>query len=147
MADPKFETLKNLIEEAIRQLGVNPKDARGEYDGQWDLKRGSATVWIDIVKDSEGNLYFQVMSPMFNVPQNPEERLKFYEELLEKNFKMVNVSLCKNDKSYYIYLKTVREAENLQLEEIIAQIRRVGFYSDELDDYFINKYNLRGYSE
>jgi len=38
----------DLVEKSISDLGVDPVVCRGEKLGQWSLKNGSASVWIDI---------------------------------------------------------------------------------------------------
>jgi hypothetical protein len=58
-----------IIENCIRSLSVDPAQCRGEKPGQWDLKKGSASVWIDIWRPegtSEG--YFQAMAPVVKLP-------------------------------------------------------------------------------
>jgi len=37
-----------MVEDNISSVGVDPAVCRGEKAGQWNLKKGSANVWIDV---------------------------------------------------------------------------------------------------
>ena len=40
----------------------------------------------------------------------------------------------------WIYMKSIRELEGLDEDEMMATLNRVGTYADDLDDYLRNKY-------
>ncbi len=124
-----------LVEEVIQELGVDPANTRGENPGQWDLYKGSAPVMIDIF-EHDGYGYFQCLAPISLIPE--DRKIEFYEEILETGHKLFGVGFTKfKDK---IYLKALRETDNLDKSEIKATMLRVGNYADEYDDYFKNKY-------
>ncbi len=129
-----------MVENCIRALGVDPAVCRDQNPGQWNLKRGSAAVWIDVFKRPEDKWgYFQCMAPICDVPVANREA--FYTEVLEINHNLYGVGFTKfKDK---IYIKTIRELEDLSESEITSQMNRVGIYADDYDDYFQNKY-LKG---
>lgn len=125
-----------LVDQAIRTLGVDPELCRGDKPGQWNMQRGSASVWIDMFDIEGQGGYFQCMAPVSAVPQSNKEA--FYTEVLELNHKLYGVGLTKYKD--YVYIKAIRELEGLDVNEILATLRRVGTYADDYDDYFKNKY-------
>jgi hypothetical protein len=127
-----------MVENCITKLGVDPSICRGQNPGQWDLKRGSASVWIDVFKREEDYYgYFQCMAPVVAIPSNNTK--EFYEEVLEKNHGLYGTAMTKYKD--WIYMKTIRELEGIDENEMMAMLNRVGTYADDYDDYFKNKYS------
>jgi hypothetical protein len=132
----------NLIEEVIRDYKVDPATARGEQPGQWNLRLGSASVWVDVFqsKDAQGNLtnygYLQVMAPICDVPA--ENQHLFTRELLEANHYLYGVSFTIFKEKAYI--KSIRELQGLDKSEVMSTFDRVGIYADEWDDKLKAKY-------
>ena len=131
-----------LAEEVITDLGVDLKLARGEQPGQWNLRLGSASVWIDVFqsRDAQGNLlpngYLQVLAPVCDVPVNNQHL--FTKELLEINHTLYGVGFTIfKDKAY---IKSIRELEGLDKSEIRATFDRVGIYANDWDDKLKAKY-------
>lgn len=126
-----------MVENCIKQLGVDPEACRDKNPGQWNLKKGSANVWIDVFKREKDVFgYFQCMGPIVDIPQTNKEA--FYQELLEINHSLYGVAMTKFKER--IYIKTIRELDGLNEDEIMAMIKRVGGYADDYDDYLKNKY-------
>lgn len=131
-----------MVEESIALLGVNPTTVRTEKPGQWSLQKGSAPVWVDVFWMENNNCgYIQVMSPIIEVPQN--NTLAFYEELLRTNHNLFGVGFTQYDK--WIYIKGIREVDNLQQAEVTAMLNRVGVYADDYDDLFKQKYQATSF--
>jgi len=42
-----IEHYYEIVDNCIKRLGVDPAICKGDKPGQWDLKKGSASVWID----------------------------------------------------------------------------------------------------
>lgn len=132
----------NMVEACISRLGLDPTTVRGEKEGQWNLQKGSAPVWVDVFYDSHNDTnYIQIMSPIVEVPAN--NTIAFYEEVLKKGHDLFGVGFTQHDK--WIYIKTIRECDDLQETEITAMLNRVGTYADEYDDYFKNKYHANSF--
>ena len=128
----------NMVEDTIRKYGVDPAITRGENPGQWTLKRGSATVWVDLWHiDKENRAYFQVMAPVMKEPA-PNVQLEFYKELTTLNYSLYGCAFVFFKD--WIYLKVIRECVGLDPEEVEASITRIGVYGDDYDDYLKNKY-------
>ncbi len=129
MSQESLSRYYELIEKSIEGLNVDPKLCRGEKPGQWSYSKGKATVWIDVWEMAEPNnkSYFQVMSPIMELPATGLE--DFYKELLEINYNFYGVGFVKLNQ--WIYIKSIREVENLELSEVNSTLDRVGFYADD----------------
>ena len=126
----------NLVEEVLTDYKIDPTAARGQGPGQWNLRLGSANVWVDIfqTKDANGNLnsygYMQVMAPICDVPVNNQHI--FTKELLEANHSLYGVGFTIFKEKAYI--KSIRELQGLDKTEVMSTFDRVGIYADECDD-------------
>lgn len=126
-----------MVEACIREIGLEPSTVRSEKPGQWNLQKGSAPVWVDVFYDDHNKCsYIQMLSPVVEVPSN--NTIAFYEEVLKKGHDLFGVAFTQFDK--WLYIKSIRECENLQQSEVMAMLNRVGVYADDFDDYFKNKY-------
>jgi len=133
----ELDAYYKMVDNCISKLGVDPNTCRGEKPGQWDLKKGSASVWIDVFKNENSfSGYFQCMAPVVQIPTNMTK--EFYEEVLEKNHSLYATAMTKYKD--WIYLKTIRELDGIDEAEMTALMNRVGNYADDLDDYYKNKY-------
>jgi hypothetical protein len=128
-----------MVENCISALGVDPASCRGEQEGQWNLRRGSASVWVDVWNiEMEGGPrgYFQCMAPVVEIPA--DNQAAFFKELLEINHTLYGVAFT--IQSNWAYIKMIREVEGLEEAEISAMLSRVGFYADDYDDKLQAKY-------
>lgn len=126
-----------IIEDCIRDLGLDPVQMRGELEGQWNLKRGSASVYVDLWRsETSKQIYFQLLAPVVGVP--PTNREQFFHELLQINHTLYGVAFSVKDN--YAYIKMIREAEGLDKSEASAMIERIGYYADLYDDKLREKY-------
>lgn len=133
-----IENYYNIVENCIRNLGVDPALCRGENPGQWSLVKGSAKVWIDVwYIENEKREYIQVMCPVMEVnTSNPQD---LYKELLEINDKLFGCAFTIYNN--WVWLKVIRECAGIDEAEASAMILRIGNYSDQYDDYLIGKYS------
>lgn len=128
-----------MVEECISRLGVDPAICRHETTaGKWSLVKGSAKVWIDVWHiENEGRAYFQVMSPVMQIPV--DNRGALFQELLQINDKLFGVAFTIfND---WVWLKVIREVKGMDGDEAFAMLTRIGNYADQYDDLLINKYS------
>ncbi|MCX7862661.1 MAG: YbjN domain-containing protein [Bacteroidales bacterium] len=127
----------DMFENVVRNLGVDPVSCRGKQEGQWDLQKGSAPVWVDIYTVENGQYgYIQIISPLFEVPD--AHQTNAFSEALEINHTLVGCSITKFNN--WLYIKSIRELDNLSESEINNMINRVGIYADRYDDHFKSKY-------
>lgn len=134
----------NMFEQVLVEYKIDPTTARGQAPGQWNLKLGSASVWVDIFqsKDANGNLqqygYLQVLAPVCDVPINNQHL--FTKELLEINHQLYGVGFTIfRDKAY---IKSIRELQGLDISEIKSTLDRVGIYANDWDDKLKAKYGI-----
>ena len=135
-----------MIEKCIQSLGVDPALCRTDKPGQWDLRKGSASVWIDVWEqeyEGQPSGYFQAMAPVVDVPPNSREA--FYKEILEINHKLYGVGMTVFEN--WVYIKTLRELEGLNESEAMAMINRIGNYADDYDDMLRTKYHAGSSTE
>lgn len=133
-----------MFEQVLVEYKIDPTTARGQAPGQWNLKLGSASVWVDIFqsKDAQGNLtqygYLQVLAPVCDVPVNNQNL--FTKELLEINHSLYGVGFTIfKDKAY---IKSIRELQGLDISEIKSTLDRVGIYANDWDDKLKTKYGI-----
>lgn len=134
----------SLVEEVLKEFGIDPGAARGEQLGQWNLRLGSAKVYVDVIqsKDTSGNPaaygYLQALAPVCEVPVNNQHL--FTKELLEVNHSLYGVSftIFKD----FAYIKSIRELQGLDKSEVTSMFNRVGIYADEWDDKLKQRYGL-----
>ncbi|MBN2777223.1 MAG: YbjN domain-containing protein [Bacteroidales bacterium] len=121
--------LTEYIENSIREVGLDPMSTHGQKDGQWTFKYKNSTVWVDVFSypSNPEKFYFQVMSPLCKMVDKNTEA--FAIDLLEINYSLYGCWICK--KENWLYILNLREADNLQKEEIDATIDRVAAYSAE----------------
>ena len=125
-----------MVDNIITSLGVDPAKCKGDKEGQWNLQKGSAPVWIDVWQTPDNYGYFQAMSPICEIPTVNTQA--FFQEILEINHKLYGVGMTKYEN--WIYIKVIRELEGINESEMTASFNRIGFYADEYDDYLKYKY-------
>jgi hypothetical protein len=131
----------DVVEEGIADLGVNPADCRGENPGQWNLKKGDTTVWVDLFYvEKEERPYYQVMSPIFNIPADEAMKNQLFAELLEINDFLYGVAFTTYKDG--IFIKVIREADGMDKSESLAMLLRVGNYADQYRQELSAKYGL-----
>lgn len=129
----------NIVEECIVRLGVDPNTCREpDKEGQWTLRKGSAQVWVDVFhSERENRAYYQVMSPIMTLPE--KSQCEFYREVLEINDQLFGVAFTiYKDR---LWLKVIREADGLDVDEAFNMLTRIGNYGDKYDDILIQKYS------
>ena len=125
-------TFRERVDEYLSRFGkavsvdIPPLDA----DGYTQIKRGSATVGINVLED-RGVLMF--LSPMMRVPEGRREEL--YRYLLEKNFLATSDGAFAIDKdTETVYLRALRGLDGLDYEEFTDLIDTLGRVADQYDD-------------
>lgn len=137
-----IQTYYEMFENVIRNLGIDPSACRGEQEGQWNLQKGSAPVWVDIYSVENNTYgYIQIMSPIYELPPDGSKE-DILTEALEINHKLFGCGITKFNN--WLYVKGIRELDDLSEIEITAMINRVGNYADQYDDHFKNKFTRQG---
>lgn len=135
MNQNKLDTYYRIVEDVIRGLGVPIEECRSSdssgkaIPGQWNLTKGSAKIFVDIYAAEEGTSYFCIASPVMEVPQSAD---RLYEKLLELNHSLYGVSFSISKE--WVWLRTIRECEGMDIHECRNTFDRVGWYADRYDD-------------
>ncbi|MGE0791550.1 MAG: YbjN domain-containing protein [Sandaracinaceae bacterium] len=111
-----------------KQVGVelDPLDE----DGYTDVRRGSATVGINVLEE-HGILLF--LSRIMEVPKDSRET--FYRRLLELNFLVTSDAAFAVDKDKdAVYLRALRRLSGLDFEEFEDLLHTMATVADEWDD-------------
>lgn len=101
-----------------------------DEDGYSDVRRGSATVGINVLEE-HGILLF--LSKIMEVPR--EGRETFYRRLLELNFLVTSDGAFAIDKDRdAVYLRALRRLSGLDYEEFEDLLHTIATVADEWDD-------------
>lgn len=135
-----YRDANDMVNDYIARFGkavgveLEPVDA----DGYTDVRRGSATVGINVLHE-HGILLF--LSRMMDVPQGsgaaagPGAREALYRRLLELNFLVTSDAAFAIDKDKdAIYLRALRRLSGLDYEEFEDLLHTMASVADEWDD-------------
>lgn len=145
MPDPNTNRLLayyDLVERVIAGLGApiadcRVKDQNGNVvTGQWNLQKGSATVYVDVYSTQDGYSYFCIASPVMKIVTPKLKEL--YEKLLMLNHDMYAASFSIHDG--WVWLRILRECDGMDENECRASFDRVGWYADKYDDELKNEF-------
>ncbi len=130
--DRVYRDAEDMVNDYIRRFGaavgveLDPLDE----DGYSDVRRGSATVGINVLEE-HGILLF--LSRIMDVPKEGRER--FYQRLLELNFLVTSDGAFAIDKDRdAVYLRALRRLSGLDYEEFEDLLHTIATVADEWDD-------------
>lgn len=127
----------DMVETAIREMGVDPAEARGEEAGQWTLERDQSLLMIDLwFVEEEGRPFFQILSPVIEL-ETVDDHFGLFRKLLEENYRVQGSGFCLLQDA--IYLNTVRPVEEVDQHIVGELIRRTAFYGN----FFVQKLRQR----
>jgi len=127
------------VENALRQLSVEPEEVRCSEEGQWLIFREEFEIYLDVWTQTEVNVWnyfkpdgelavFQVSVPVFFIPD--ERREELLQELLAVNMNLFYAAFTINPNEKVVMLKYKRLADNLQIAEVIEAIEACGYYAE-----------------
>ena len=127
-----YRDAAEMVNEYLARFGVavgvelDPLDE----DGYTDVRRGSATVGINVLEE-HGILLF--LSRIMDVPKDGRE--SFYRRLLELNFLVTSDAAFAIDKDKEaVYLRALRRLSGLDFEEFEDLLHTMATVADEWDD-------------
>jgi hypothetical protein len=123
---------QEMVNDYIRRFGeaVGVSMDLLDADGYTDVRRGSATVGINVLTE-HGILLF--LSRIMDVPANDKE--SFYRRLLELNFLVTSDGAFAIDKDRNaVYLRGLRRLSGLDYEEFEDLLHTIATVADEWDD-------------
>lgn len=131
-SDKVYADAQEMVNDYLRRFGeavgvsIDPLDE----DGYTDVRRGSATVGINVLME-HGILLF--LSRIMEVPKDDKE--SFYRRLLELNFLVTSDGAFAVDKDRNaVYLRALRRLSGLDYEEFEDLLHTIATVADEWDD-------------
>ncbi len=133
-----LQQTSDLVEASIKGLNIDPVASRKEKEGQWNITVKGAPVYLDVFNFSSKpeTYYFQVMSPLFKVPESRNEEI--YGDLLDMNYDMYACAICR--KNGWFYILALRPATGLDQTEVNYLIDTVSHYSNDFYSKLTFKY-------
>lgn len=127
-----YRDAREMADDYVQRFGerVGVRFAPLDDDGYTDVRRGSATVGINVLED-HGILL--VLSRIMDVPK--QNREVFFRRLLELNFLVTSDGAFAVDKDRdAVYLRALRRLSGLDYEEFEDIVSTVATLADEWDD-------------
>jgi serine protease Do len=133
--EPTLSDLSIFCERAIAGLGINPVLTRQGYEF-WEFYVGSSQVRLFVYNKS----YLYATSPTNQLPTQNIGQLM--EELLSMDVRPFQLGIYANEVfiSYRVHISDVFSPRQ---QEISNNITAVFNKANEIDDYFVNKYNCK----
>ena len=134
----EFDKAKQLVEDTIRKLGLDPTSTRAQAAGAtqaaWTLKRGSASVLVTVTHhEQENETFLRVASPVVTLPTDKSKLEGLFRRLLEINAAgLANAAFgLSGDR---VLAVSERPAQGLGAEEVEQSIRHLAAVADTFDD-------------
>lgn len=148
----------DVLEDALQTLNIDPETARCEGKGQWLIQRGDVELYIDIWQPQEHNQWeyfneddvipiFQVVAPVCSIPDNAADLTRFMEELLYVNHHMFYGSFTVNRQEKMAAIGYKRLVEGCNRVEMIEPIEALGYYAENLGNFFAKKYGVKKFEK
>jgi hypothetical protein len=134
-----YRDAEDMVNDYIRRFGeaVGVDFEPLDEDGYTDVRRGSATVGINVLEE-HGILLF--LSRIMDVPKTGRET--FYRRLLELNFLVTSDGAFAIDKDRdAVYLRALRRLSGLDYEEFEDLLHTIATVADEWDDRLSELFN------
>jgi len=131
--DFELSNFAAFVEEALSDLGMSPVLARSGRD-QWEFHQGSALVRIFVY----GGEYLIVTSPLNKLPG--ENLAELYEYILSELIPPYKFGIHENH-IYISYRVHVSDIFSAHSDEIKNYITSLAIRADELDDFFMDRFN------
>ena len=123
---------RETIDDYIKRFGelVNVEFDLLDDEGYTSVRRGSATVGINVLEDHRVLMF---LSPMMEVPQ--KRQVELFRKLLELNFLSTSDGAFAIDREKnIIYLRALRGLDGLDFEEFVDMLDTIAGVADEWDD-------------
>jgi len=137
-----YRDAEEMVNDYIRRFGeaVDVELEPLDEDGYTDVRRGSATVGVNVLEE-HGILLF--LSRIMDVPT--EGREAFYRRLLELNFLVTSDGAFAVDKDRdAVYLRALRRLSGLDYEEFEDLLHTIATVADEWDDRLAELFPAKG---
>ncbi len=140
--DFDFTPYKDLVAEAMIEVGLDPSECYHNEDQYYAMNKGSATLYIgfstNIYDDGYIERFIYFSAYLLKVPV--VDREAFYRRLLEEAWTRIGVKfyITNHDEAW---VEISRDIDGLDLDEIRANMNRVANTADYLDDVLKAEFN------
>lgn len=135
----QLQDLIQTVNQAIERMGIDPKDASNDGEGQWFLMNEEMPIYLDAwaeeastpwnyFKYKEDSTVFQVTIPFCYAPTI--RRNEFLEELLVVNLNLHYGKFSYNAKENVVALVYRKPGSELQPTEVKDVIDALGYYAE-----------------
>lgn len=147
---PVLESHRQLINDAILSLGIDPKICQqGNDPNIWQLHRGTAQI-ILAAQDSTNHLQDQVatvsmMSPLVQVPENFERLTELYAYLLDKNHLLITETFSISNR--WIILSATYYLDDMRRQEVMQLLDSLSFHAQQFKQEVLELFELEATSQ
>ncbi len=139
-----------IVEEAIKSLGIDPTVCRTDLPNKWHLHRGEAQI-VAIQRQShthkgEDRDTLVLVSPVVIVPQDEKQKMRLYQFLLATSHQMIteSFSIAKEASGTEVaYISSTYFIEDMTVQEVAFMLDSLSFYaykfSEELRAEFMGE--------
>lgn len=133
------EMVKVYIKQLCTEIGTNADDIYDAKTGSWYFTRGSVSLELFMTSyetaDKRVRTFVRVFSPIYPIPQDPQDKADLFQGALEANAQYMGVKLSTIASKGYLYAVAERDIDGMDYEEFTLLINDVGYWADQLDDY------------
>ena len=119
---------QHIVSAAIEKLGLSAEKCQNALN-LWKINRGSITLLIELF-EADNRVYFKVEALIAQLVN--EQSTDFYKQLLLHNHSFNGFSFNLHEEA--IYIKAVRDAFGMDINEAFVLITKVGNHADKFDD-------------
>lgn len=128
-----LEKFQPVVEQAIQDLGIDPKEARSPDPGKWYLHRGRAQVVILLRESPNYREELQplvvAVSPLIELPKDPEKAARLREFVLDMAHSLIAETFSTSQGWLYLsasyYMEDNRQTDLLRLFDSLSYYAQV----------------------
>lgn len=142
-----------IVEDALRIAGVKPEEARCANEGEWQLQKAEAEIYIDIWVPESVNQWqyyvaenpepiLQIMIPIGTL-QAITNRELLMADLLQLNAQLYYGAFIYNPQENMVALQFKRLATGINQREVLEPINALGYYAENLSIMLKERFQLK----
>jgi hypothetical protein len=139
--EANLKTCTQMVEGVLSARGLDAEGSRLHNDEgpAWNLRHGTAKVYVFLSSGVQGVNYIQVISPVMRPPAEDLASPRLFRRLLELNAReLIGAAFGVRDDE--VVLSADRSTGDLDSGEVEKMIRRVAEYADHYDDALVAEF-------
>ena len=143
---PVLESHRQLINDAILSLGIDPKICQQEGEKDiWQLHRGTAQVIIaaqdSTTHQGDKEATVSIMSPIVQLPESYERLTELYEFLLETNHLLITETFSISNR--WIILSATYFLDDMRRQEVMQLLDALSFHAQKFRTDIAERFDLQ----